>query len=219
MNKEEKFLGVIIAVSVVLFLVYGINLYFQTSNEIVQSIEIEDVPVGANKVGDIKTANVSYNEVDYGKNVSFLSVRVFDKKFFKIKKLDQINFSVENKRSGTIIYRDTVIVSIRGIAKAELPIVYDYTAELSLRFKGIDKPWYTDSGFTWNVNDQYPWILSVKNVKRPLTDSVIISILAGVIIGFIIGFILIALSRTLRYIWKFAKLKFSKKTKTKPIDT
>lgn len=210
MNKEDKIgyaVGIIVGI---IMLLLTMQTYNQMPGEIVISpIVLTDIPSGAHKVEDVN-APVLYNGIAYGKNVSFLSVKAYDKNFFENKQFDQIDFAISNKRDHNGNDEDTAIVFIRGINYSELPIVYDYKKEFYLFPREASQLWYNfdGDGLTWTASEKAPWALNVKVTKIDQSEAFLASAVQGIVVGFIGGLIGVLITR----IFEYARKKFGKKT-------
>lgn len=165
------------------------NSYAQTPNEYIAApITVKEIPLSAVKLDNIKTRIVHYNGIDYGRDVNFLPSAVNNEEFFKIKSLDEINFSINYKRSGTTIYQqDAAIVSIRGIKYSELPLVYDYSKELSLWPAELSRAgWYTRDGISFTAAETAPWTVKVK-ISKEAPFAVIASLVLSIIVGYLVA--------------------------------
>lgn len=200
MKREDKiFYGTWAVVGIISFLLL-INSYNQTPDEYTaKPIIIEGVPSNADRAEDIKAITVSYDNIIYGKNVSFLSVKVNDENSFKIKKFDQIKFSIDNKKIGTTVYRDEVVISIRGVVYSDLPLVYDYREELFIQPKEASN-WYDSQATTFSISDNPPWVLNVKTSKVNTVVALFVAGIMGGVIGFIAGLVAVIINR----IWEYS---------------
>ncbi len=196
MKREDKIFGVAWAIAGVAVFVLLMNSYAQTPDEYIASpMAIKEIPLNANKVDDVKACIIPYKGIDYGRDVNFLPTVVNNEEFFKIKSLDEINFSINYKRSGAAIDQDTIVVSIRGIKHSELPLVYDYSEELSLWPAELSRAsWYNSDGIRFTANENTPWAVNVK-ISKQAHFAVIASLVLSIIIGYLAAIIAVSTNR------------------------
>jgi len=212
LKKEDKiFLGVLAVVGVIAFVLL-MHSYTQTSNEYtVAPMAIKEIPFNAIKVDDARASFTPYNGIIYGKNVSFLPANVNDENFFKIEQFDQIKFSINNKRDGTSVYQDEVVISIRGIKYSQLPIVYDYRRELSIWPAGLSRvSWYTGDGVSFTTTESAPWAVNTKVSKMGTGFAFVASVVLSFIIAYCVGIIAIIINRAGEYLSERKSAKANK---------
>ncbi len=195
MNKKDKiFYGSWAIVGVIVFLLLT-NSYVNAPDEYIAApMAIKEIPLNAVKFDDARASFVPYNGIIYGKNVSFLPVNVNDENFFKITQFDQIKFSIKNKRSGTAVYQDTATISVRGIKHSELPIVYDYSKEISLWPAELSRAsWYNSEGVSFTITETAPWLVNVK-ISKETGFAFIASVVLSIIVGYLVLSVLSVLS-------------------------
>jgi len=200
LKREDKiFYGTWAVIGIISFLLL-INSYNQTPDEyIAKPIILEGVPSNADRAEDIRAITVFYDNIIYGKNVSFLSVKVNDKNSFKVKKFDQIKFSVDNKKIGTTVYRDEVVISIRGVVYSDLPLAYEYREELFIQPKEANN-WYDSQATVFSISDNPPWVLNVKTSKVNTAVALFVAGIMGGVIGFIAGLVAVIINRIWEYL-------------------
>lgn len=212
MNKRERIVSVMLLLAGVAVAAITFNSYIEHPNEIEDTvIGLEAIPFDSEKVDNMESVNVSYQDVSYGKGQQeeFVSASVHDLLFFKTKKLDIVYISL-----GKDIY-GRHILSVRGINKAELPLVHDYWKEVTI---GEAKPAFTISVFRETWYNSFPslnktdlgWTLNTKYPKIDFDLGIVRALLWGIFGVVAAIFLLLIVEISWKIIKYTAKLKLEK---------
>lgn len=197
MKKEKIILG-LTGIAFIAGFLFAFNPYLAAEEQLKTKTTIEDIPLNAVLVKNVKNQSVGWQDKVY-EPWELKPVIIPCKDYFTTMSMDRINFSISHKiyENGAIA-PDIIVFFVRGIQYDKLPFVYDYKREIDLEpadtvYKRLNGDFriklYTLKKF--KVSEIAPWSIEFEYQKIDLVFEIIQAVSFGILLGFVVAYIAI----------------------------